>query len=166
MARFTPVSNAVLDMITVMIILTIFGMLIIFARGGTTPLIQDLNSTEEYSPEMKAVLSETQREYPAVFDNGIAMAFVLLVLFQIITSFFVDTHPIFFGINTVLLVCALVGMLIIGNVYADVFTGNEFSTYANEFPKLGYLMTHVLEISIALGFMTLLTLFAKRKFFS
>lgn len=165
MVRFTPVSNAVLDMIVVLVILTIFGMIIIFGRGATSPLIADLNSSSEYGTDMKAILSETDREYPAVFDNGIAMAFMLLVLFQIITTFFVETHPIFFAVNTVLLVCALVALLIIGNVYADVFTGNEFSTYANEFPKLGYLMTHVLEIGIALGFLTLITLFAKRKFF-
>jgi len=142
------------------------AIITVFTLQAGTSIQQDLNATADFSNESKAMLNKNISQFPALFDNLFILAFVLLVVGLIITSFLIDTHPIFFILTAVMVVFSLLAMLILSNVYDDLMTGADIGLFANLFPKISYVMTHFVELSIAAAFMTLIALYAKQRFFT
>ena len=65
--------------------------------------------------------------------------------------------------SIVLLVAIFVVAGLFANVYDDIAADSELSSTANQFPMTGWVMSHLLEMIIAIVFMIMIALFAKTR---
>lgn len=156
-------GNAVLDTITIIVVLVVMGIALLFGNYVLDEVNTDIQSDEDMSTEGKVVTGNMLSNYSNLFDNLFLFAFVLFVIFVITSVFVLDTHPIFFAVSVILLIFVFVVAGLLANVYNDVAQDDTIATYANEFTYMTWVMTHLLEVMIGIGFFTAIALFAKFK---
>lgn len=126
-----------------------------------------LNTDLQADTSMATVSKETSQtlydNHAPLMDNLFMFAFVLFVLFVIVSAFVIDTHPIFFFISIILLMGVFVVAGIMGNTYDDIMSDSEISAYANEFTYASWVMTHILELMVTIVFLISVVLFIKFK---
>ena len=155
-------ANVILDTITILIVIFVFAIASIVGLRIFNELNADFqNDTDNQLAEAKAISGDLHTKYPPLLDNLILFAFTLLVVFTLVSVFMLDTHPIFFIITVLLLVGVFVVAIILGNAYDDVMQDAEFSAAANQFTYTTWLMTHVLELFVAVAFILVVALFIK-----
>lgn len=154
-------GNAAIEVLTVIIVLTIFAIAGIFGYQVVDEMNTDIQDDSEASADTKAISGSIYERYPGLLDGMFLFVFIGFTLFVLASAFFIDTHPIFFIVAVVLLISALVVAIFVGNSYNEIMSDSTISTYANEFTFMHWIMTHILEISIAIGFFTIIILFAK-----
>ena len=157
-------GNLILDSITIIIVIFVLAISSIFGAR----LLDELNTDIQEDPDMtlqeaKDIPNELNSKYAPLIDGLILFAFVLLVLFTIVGMFMFDTHPIFFIITFLLLISVFVVAIFLGNAYDDILQDAEIASYANSFTFSTWLFTHILELSLAVGFILLITLFIKMR---
>tara|TARA_R100001530_G_scaffold132323_1_gene104672 strand:- start:401 stop:805 length:405 start_codon:yes stop_codon:yes gene_type:complete len=121
----------------------------------------DVQNDADLGNNSKELTAGLYAKYPALFDSAILMAFILLVLFVVVSVFMLDTHPVFFIISVVLLLMIFIVTTLLANVYDDIMLDDEISPYANQFPYTSWIMSNLLELSMAIGFIVMIVLFIK-----
>jgi len=154
-------KNAVMDGITVLVILVLFGIISVIGLNLFTTLNDEVQSDSTFTPEAQAISSSLFDKYPVLMDNLFLFAFVLLIIFTIVSVFLLESHPIFFIITVVLLVGFFLSAVLLGNVFDDMMNDSDMSTYANQMPKMSWIMQHILPLSIVNGFILVIALFMK-----
>ena len=155
-------KNAVLDGITIVVVIFVMASIGIFGYRIFDELNTDILNDEDFTlTEAQQSSTELHSKYPSLIDNLVLFAFVLLIIFTLVSVFLLDTHPIFFIITVMLLVGVFLVSIILANTYDDIMQDDEFADYANEFPYITWLMTHLLELAITTGFMLGIALFIK-----
>jgi hypothetical protein len=101
--------------------------------------------------------------YPSVLDGLFLMAFVLLIIGVLVSVIFLDTHPVFFFVNLILLIIVFCVFMMLGNSYNELMSDAELSVYANSFTYTNFIMSHLLPIGVALGFILMVALFIKMR---
>jgi flagellar biosynthesis protein FlhB len=154
-------GNIVVEVMTVLVVLTILAIVGVYGYK----LYDELNTDVQADPDMDATAKAKSGNlftiYPDLIDNLFLFVFVLISLFVIISSFIIDTHPVFFIIAIVLFIAALVVSIFIGNAYDDLMHDTALATYANNLTYISWIMRHILELVLAVGFAVALALFAK-----
>lgn len=161
--KHTRKGNAVLDTMTIFLVMIVLAIASIFGYQAFTEINDDLQNDTDIGNFTKNVSGNLHSIYPSLLDNIFLFAFVLIVIGVIISVFLLDTHPILLFVSVILLISVFVAMLLVSNTYDELMSDSEISVYANQFPYTTWLMTHFLELSIAVGFILLITLFAKVK---
>ena len=155
-------GNVILDGMTIIIVIFIMASIGIFGLRIFDELNTDLQADDDMgSAQAKAISSNLFDKYPALIDNLVLFAFTLLILFVLVSVFLLDTHPIFFIITIMLLVGVFLVSIILANTYDDIMQDDEFAPYANQFPYITFMMTHLLELAITTGFVMGIALFIK-----
>lgn len=154
-------GNAVLDGITVIIIIFVLAISFIFSSYAFDMVNEDLQVDDDISAESKAVAGGLNDKFVPLFNNLFLFAFILFVIFVLVSVFMIDTHPIFFGVSVILLIFVFVVGGLLANAYNDIASDDTISAYANEFTYISWVMGHLLEIIIALSFLISIALFAK-----
>lgn len=80
-----------------------------------------------------------------------------------ITSFFIDSSPIFIPIYIIALALLLIVAVVAENIYTQYAETPEFSQIAQKNKIVDYLMRHLLMVSIAVGVISMALMFAKPK---
>lgn len=156
-------GNAVLDGITIVVVMVALGIFLLFGNYIIDTLNTDIQAADDIGADAKGVVSTINSNYVSLFDNLFLFAFILLVIFILVSVFLIDTHPIFFIVSAILLIFVFVVAGLLANVYNDVATDSDLVTYSNNFTYMSWLMTHLLEVIIGLGFLISIVLFAKFK---
>jgi hypothetical protein len=99
------------------------------------------------------------------FDNILLIMFVGIVIGVFITSFMIESNPIFVPIYILLLGFLVLFAVIMENVYEAFNTGVLASTYATH-TMTNYLLTHLVYITIAVGCLSMILIFARPRIFS
>lgn len=123
--------------------------------------IQD--PANDFNNDAKNLSATFVASYPSWIDNGFLMAFVLLIIGVVVSVFLIDAHPIFFFVNIVIGVFVFVVAAILANTYDDVASDPSMAVYAASFPFTTWIITHYLELSIAVFFIVLIALLLKLK---
>ena len=127
----------------------------------------DLNSEIQNDNDASNITKQTSGNlytlYPALLDNLFLMAFVLFVVFLIVSVFLLDTHPIFFIITIVLLSSVFLVAMLLSNTYTEIMEDSEFSASANAFPYTSWVNDHLVELIVGIGFLTAILLYIKFK---
>lgn len=93
-------------------------------------------------------------------NTGFLILFVGLILSMFITSFLVRTHPIFLFLYFIILVITILLAVYLGNTYYTMETngllaGGCDSGFIND------IMNYIVEITVAVGIVTMVIIFAK-----
>ena len=87
--------------------------------------------------------------------------FVILFFGLLVTSFLVQTHPIFVPIFVILLVLAIVVSVPLSNSYQALATGATLSGAATEQGMIGMVMGNLPMVTFILGLIIMIVTFAK-----
>lgn len=157
-------GNVGLDM--VIIIVVIFILLISTMIGSH--LVGEINEDVQNDPDMsnitKETISEFNTDYPALFDGIFVFVFVMLWIAAIVSTFVVDTHPIFFIVSVLLLVFTLIIAMFLGNVYYEISQEEPFLSQTQNFEMSHWIITHPLELGIFIVLSITITLYGKNRF--
>lgn len=156
-------ASVPLDMLMIIIFIMLFAVGSIIAYSVFNELNTDIQSDSDMDSGSKAVSSNLYNKFAPTLDSAVMFAFILLIIFVIVSVFMIDSHPIFFIILFIILVGVFLVAMLLANSYDDIMSDAAFSTFANEFTYTTWIMRHLLELSITTGFIILLALFIKMR---
>ena len=156
-------GNAAIEGITIILFLFILGLSSMFAVQIFDGLNDEIQADEDLATVTKETSGNLFDKFPTLIDNLFLFAFILFLVFVLVSAFVIDTHPIFFIISFILLIMVFVVALFLGNAYNDVATDPTLSAYANTMPYMSWVMRHIAECIIGFGAMVSVALFAKFK---
>lgn len=156
-------GQTILDMIIVIIILFAFALTIVFSNYILDDVNDDIQADPDIAVEAKSDLNNFNTNFPQFMDNAFVLFLALMWVALIVTSFLVDTHPIFFILTVVLLVFVFIIGMIISNTYQDIAADEDITTSANQFPQMTWVFENFLLIIISMGMTSALALYAKAK---
>jgi len=154
-------ANVTIESITILVVVFAMAILAVIGYNLFDEVNTDIQSNTEFSNESKTAMSSVYDRYDNIMDSAIVFVFLGLVLFAIISAFFIDTHPIFFIVSVILLIAVFVISISLGNVYTEIITDSQFSTLAADFVMTNWIFRHILELIIAVGFLLTIVLFVK-----
>ena len=157
-------GNAVID--TMVIIIAIFAISIA-AMALYSPL-QDINTDIQADLEMsnqsKEIIQDTDDLYVNFWDGVIVFLVVMLWLGSLIAGFFIDSHPVFFVIAFLLLVFVFYIAAILANEHAEIRTDVGFKELGATQTKTNFIMDHMVETGIFIGFTVSIVIYGKFRF--
>lgn len=159
--RFRKKGQFGTDLLVWILALFVLGIVLIVGNMINNDLTTELVADDDISNTSKTMLQEQEAAYSNWGDNVFIMVLILFWAFLIITSFYIDTNPIFFFISVVLMVGVLLVGGLISNTYEDITEDDLLSTFANDFPKINWVMENLLLVLIVIGLSTALSLYAK-----
>lgn len=162
-AKFNRKGNAVLDGITIIVVVIVMAIALVFGNMVLDELNTDIQNSDDVGSDAKTVTGDLNSKYVSLFDNLFLFAFILFVVFVLVSVFLIDTHPVFFVVSVILLIFVFVIAGLLANTYNDIATDSAVSTYANNFTYISWVMSHLLEVIIGIGFLVSVVLFAKYK---
>jgi hypothetical protein len=95
------------------------------------------------------------------FDYSFIFIVVGLVILTIISTFSIQTHPIFFFISSLLLVIAVIFAGVFANVFEIIMGKAAFSGASAQYVVITYFMDHLPTMMLIIGAILLIILFAK-----
>jgi flagellar biosynthesis protein FlhB len=149
--RGSKKGNAVVD--TILVIVFLFGFAIFSVTGYVIySNIQSDLVTSVDNQEAKDLANDLNTNYPLWFDGAFIMAFVLLWLFVLGASLFVDTHPMFFVLAILMFVFVIVVAAVLSNSFEEIGDEQEYQAIQSDFAKTFYIMDHLVEFTMAIIF--------------
>lgn len=147
---FHKKSNVVLNSIVFIIVLfsvSIISLFIWKAWSDLSPYIrEDIDSIEA-----EGIIDEVDNRYPSVIDGLVLFIFMGMWIFGMAASYFSESHPFLFGIMFIAVVFVIIAGAMLGNFYEELFEDEDISTITSDFPKIHWIMTHMLLIGIVIA---------------
>lgn len=151
----------------VIALLMLAPIILKIVRTSIEPVSSALNNSGSVGGELGAQnMTYILGIFVGFWDGVLLFAFVFLVLLLIISSLFIDTHPIFIIVYiiafflTVLFAPEMLGAI------NKVYEANEFATDVALLPMLDFIRLNFGVILTAIGVLTMVIMYAKVKFFS
>jgi hypothetical protein len=144
--------------------LVMFGLAIVFIyisklnTDVTTPLIA-ANSTGTQGTQM---LTQQRDGFAPLWDNLGIFIFGLVWVFLLISSYYINTSPIFFIVMVILMIGSFIVIMILANAFDSLSQDQNFAAGAATFPKVTWLMYHLLEAAIVVVITCGIALYAKK----
>ena len=113
LGKHSKKGNVVLETLTVLVVLTIFGIVAYQSVDLWDDIKPDLNS--EFTGQANETVNQVDNNLPSTLDGAFVLAFVLLWLFSIVSAYLIDTSPAFFIITIVLFIGVLVAGIFMGD---------------------------------------------------
>ena len=165
MLSTNPSSKGQLGFEIMFIVLALFivGLGLVLANGTFKDLNDDIQGDEAIGAEAKATSDAVVDNFSTNWDNLMLFFFVLVWAFLLIASFFADTHPIFLIFTIILLLIGLTVTMYLSNAYSEVTSDGDVSAFAADFPKMNWIMNHLLTLMIVVGLSCALVLYGRTR---
>lgn len=153
-----------MEVLLVLIVVVVVAVGFVMVWPTFKQLNDDLQNEEEFASVAKGASQEMVGDFANRMDNVYFFMFILFWIFLLGVAFLGDTHPAFFVITLVLMVFTLVVGMILSNAYQEMrddLTADEFIDLASEWPKLNWLMEHLLIVLIFMTGSTGMVLYGK-----
>jgi len=160
--RRSKKGNAVLDAMFIVVLLITFTLAVIMIKEPYDEIHEAINADPNLSNESKAYMNDYHERYPKIFDGGFLTIFIFLWMAGIITSFFVDTHPIFFIIIVALLVIVLFVTGLLVNSYEEITDTDAYNSIKADFPKSHFIISNLVEVIIVVAASMTIALMSRR----
>jgi len=157
-------GNVILDSVLFLIVLFVMGIVGVLAYIAFDDISTDIDSDPDVSDMAKGNISALADRTPSTLDGVFALAFGLLWLLVLVSSFLIDSHPIFFIVTIVLLICLLIASGYMSNFYEEFSLDEEYSTAAAQFPITQYVLSHLMMFVLIIGGSIAIVLFGKNRF--
>lgn len=143
-----------------MFIISIAVVVIYYAFSTFEPeLTSDFQARDENNSV--TILERTNSDYPSIFDGAIIFLFVGMWIVTLITSFFLDSHPIFFILSLFIFICLLFVVVVLQNTYVETMAASELLEFETTFSMTYWLMSHIYLTIIFVGITIIGALYAK-----
>lgn len=154
-------GQAIFDVILVVIVLFVIAVAAVLGGFLFSELNDEIQADDDFSATAKSVTNTANTAYPVWFDNAILTILIFLWLMLIVTSFFIDAHPIFFIITVLLLIVVFIVGMAMANAYEELVSDSDLGSFADNMPKAAFIFNNFLVVLIIIGLTTALALYAK-----
>jgi len=152
-----------MDMLLVIIVLFVLLVSAIIGSLIFSNINDEIQADTTLSNESRDAAANINTGYTNWFDNAFLMALVLLWALLIISSFLLDSHPVFFIVTVFLLIFVFIVGMIVSNTYSEIVSDPEISGFAADYPKAGFIMNNFLLVLIVIGLTAGLAYYAKNR---
>lgn len=153
-------GNAVLDTITVVVMLMIFGVAIVLGYSVFDEMNSEIQADSDLSNNSKTESQQMYDRYPAVLDSIFLLAFILLWVLGLLASYLIDANPIFYVILFVMLMFVIFLGAEMANTYFEI-TDDLGNT---SFPMMNFIFDHLVAFIICIGITIAIVLYGKNKY--
>lgn len=150
------------DPLVVMVLLFFFAISFIvgiFVNTKIQNIISDtaLNQTAAY-PSINSALEQMNT---TTVQRAFVMIFGLMVIFVMASAFMIRVHPVFIFIYIISLIIIMFVSIFVGNIYYKIQTESGLSEIAENQPMINFIMNNILKITMGVGGLSILIIFAK-----
>ena len=156
---FSNKKASELDLVSIMVILFGFGITISICYTLLNNL-QDQNALNQ-TTQSTAIIDEAVAQYP-LFDNLFVAVLLGLSMTSIIAAAFVRTSPLFLVISIILLTIVVAVGGVISNAFETITNDASLSAVAPVFPKMMFIMDHLMLYLIIEGMLIMIALYSVR----
>lgn len=146
-----------------MSILLFFIVLVIGFCGMLLSGFNDSIQTSTFDASVKSAIGDIDDRYPVIFDNLFLLIYFGIFIFMIISSWLVDTYPVFLWITVLVLVMQVFVGATVSNMYGAVLASSGIGEFLASFPKIAYIFRHFVAISLIEAFVVIMVFFGKPK---
>lgn len=158
-------KGTIIDLVFIVLILTILGIAlpVIYSVINTIEpiMVEDFTTEDGKYNQSIEIIQQTKDEYPSLWDAAFLFLFLGFWITTLITSFFLDTHPVFFIVNIFILIVMLFGIIFINNMYISLASFSNLLFIESTFPMTYWICTHSFMMSIFIGASILLALYTR-----
>jgi hypothetical protein len=97
-------------------------------------------------------------------QRGFFFLFIGLCIAQLISAFYLDTHPIWLFLYVIFLGITIILGAYLGNMYEQVITNSAFAGFTQGY--ITVVMKNLLKISLGVGALSMIIIFSKWAYFS
>lgn len=159
--RNSKKGNFLLDTMLVVVILIALGLVGVIAYQIMGDVNTELQQDDDLSDLSKERLQEVEDYMPPVLDGLYVFAFILLWVFLLVSSYFLNTHPIFFLVVVLVLSVVIFVGASLSNFYQDFIAEEDVAIAASSFPMSNFIISNIALVIVAIGFSVAFTLYAK-----
>lgn len=162
---FKSKKGNVTDIMIIGIFIAVLAIVLVVLTFAFDLIAVDLEAdfTERNETQALDIIQTTNTDYPSLWDGAIIMLFLGLWMATLISSFFLDSHPVFFMIGVFVLIPMMIVMVYINNFYIETMEITQFITYQTKFPMTYFLGTNIFIVMIIVAGSILAALYAKSK---
>lgn len=158
-------GSIILDTITAIVVLSAFAFITIigyfFIDDVYNASIDTMNESTNTSRE---IMERTHSDYPPIYDGIFVFLVFGLWITSIISTFFLDSQPLFFVVSLTLLSAILLIAMVMSNAYFDLATDPGFIDIASNFPMTNFFMEYLPYVALVIYFSIGGAMFAKSAF--
>lgn len=154
-------GQVALDALFIVLFLIVFAFAAFFLAKGYSDINDLIQSDTTLRNETKTAAANLDSNLPSTLDNAFLLALILLWFMLIVTTLFIDTHPIFFIVTVIVFIVSLAASVLLGNAYVEVMSQAENAAFALSFPVTNWVMNNLLTVILVIGGTTTIALFAK-----
>jgi cytochrome bd-type quinol oxidase subunit 2 len=155
-------ADMITDSLTFIIVLTALGLLIILIHPVFSQFNDEIQAGDDFDAVAKQQIDNTISGYPSLFDNLFVLAVVLLIVFVLVSSYFIDAHPIFFVISFIFLIIIFIVGGQLSNINEEILSDSEINA-GSSFPKTFYIMTHLPQVVLLMMVFSGIIIYAKSR---
>lgn len=104
---------------------------------------------------------DTTKSTIGTYNNLFPLLLVGLLIFLMVSAFFIDTHPVFFFVSLLLLMVLITLGAAFSNMYQSIIEAPEFATTAADFGIMNLFMEKMTWIILIIFVIVAVILFAK-----
>jgi hypothetical protein len=156
-------GNVIFDVLLVIVVLIVFSLVSVLGYKVYSDFNTDLQADADMNDYAKNMSAEMNTRYPSIMDGAFVLLFILLWVFIIVSSFLIDTHPIFFICTLLISVFVIIVAASLANTWNDITSDAEFSAILTSFPITVYIVHHYVMYVVLLMFTVMVSLFAKSR---
>jgi hypothetical protein len=152
------------DLIIIVVVLVAFSIAGFIMYQFLGEFNTDFQSDLSYNNQSKAILQDTTTTYPSFIDGAFIFILVGLWIALLVSSYFIESHPIFFVFVLLLVIIVLIFGAMMANSYTELMGDSEMATIMDSFPMTLWVFNHLVVIIATIGVTSLLALFGKSLF--
>lgn len=160
---FKKRGSSIIDIIFIVILLLTVAFGLVFAKMTFDDINDDLLADDDLHADAKATLTQVNSGYTVWSDAIFGFLFFGLVIFLLISSYLIDSHPVFLIISALMFIFVVFGIANVSNTFEETMNESEFTDLQADYPIMMFIMTHlVLLITITFALM-LIILYGKQQ---
>lgn len=151
-------KGSIFDLVMIIPIIFAIGITVIFSHYILTEW--DAQYDQPRSETFNQTITRG-KEALATFDYSIVFVAVSLSLIVVIFSFLVNSHPIFFVFSFLALSIFVVLSVLFSNIFGEIIAQSMLVPSANQFPILVLFLQNLPKISLLMGALIAIAMYAK-----
>lgn len=156
-------GNFIVDSILIIVILFVFAIIAVLSSLTLGEINADVQNDSDLNNLTRTELNDYSDRMPTTFDALFILLFVLLWIFLLVSSYYIDTNPLFFIITFLIMAFVILTAAILSNSYEELREEGDIEPTAINFPMTNFILDKLPFVVIGLGASILLVLYAKFK---
>lgn len=134
-------ASGIGDIIFIFIIMFVLALVIITIQPVRREMETEFLNDTSINETAKDFLEDTNKMQENFWDNMGVIILVFLTLVLMVSSYFIDSHPVFFVVFVLLAIFFLVVAAIMSNAYIELSVDSDLASSVAVYPKINWIMS-------------------------